>query len=75
MRTTLDIDDDVLEAARELAQARHETIGKVVSDLARKAFIERPRFKTRNGIPLFPVRPDSGIVTAESVKRLMDESP
>ena len=37
MRTTLDIDDDVLLAAKELAEAQRSTVGKVLSDLARKA--------------------------------------
>jgi len=37
MRTTLDIDDDVLAAAKELAKAKNSTAGEVISDLARKA--------------------------------------
>ena len=37
MRTTLDIDDDVLAAAKELAKARNSTAGEVISELARKA--------------------------------------
>ena len=58
MRTTLDIDDDVLLAAKELARERHETVGRIVSELAREALTERPVFKTHNGIPQIPVRPD-----------------
>ncbi len=38
MRTTLDIADDVLFAAKEIAQREKKSIGQVVSDLARKAF-------------------------------------
>ena len=37
MRTTLDLDEDVLQAAKELAEVRGLTAGKVVSDLVRKA--------------------------------------
>ena len=37
MRTTLDIDSDVLQAAKELAEHRGTTAGKVLSELARKA--------------------------------------
>ena len=36
MRTTLDIDDDVLQAAKELAQYESKTAGQVLSDLARR---------------------------------------
>ncbi|MDB4336821.1 CopG family transcriptional regulator [Synechococcus sp. AH-603-M21] len=37
MRTTLQLDDDVLAAARVLALQRQSTIGDVISDLARQA--------------------------------------
>jgi hypothetical protein len=35
MRTTIAIDDDVLIAAKAIARQRNQTIGKVVSELAR----------------------------------------
>ena len=57
MRTTLDIADDVLFAAKELAAHRRMTTGQVLSDLARKA-LEAPRtMKVRNGVPVLPRRP------------------
>ena len=57
MRTTLDLDPDVLQAAKELAAARRTTAGKVLSELARKG-LESPRTgKVRNGVPLLPRRP------------------
>jgi hypothetical protein len=74
MRTTLDIDEDVLEAAKELAAAGKTTAGKVLSGLARKGLrpIEsQPIF--RNGVPLLPPRPGSRPVTMEEVNRLRDE--
>jgi hypothetical protein len=36
-RTTLDIDDDVLAAAKELARRSRRTVGAVLSALARQA--------------------------------------
>jgi hypothetical protein len=75
MRTTLDIEDDVLLAAKELAARRRESMGKVLSDLARQALTQSTAgSETRNGIPLIPVREDGGIVTIELVNRLRDES-
>jgi len=57
VRTTLDLDDDVLQAARELASSRRMTMGQVLSELARKALTpERPP-RMRNGVPLLPRRP------------------
>jgi len=41
MRTTLDIADDVLFAAKELAQHQKKSLGAVISDLARQAFAQR----------------------------------
>lgn len=42
MRTTLDIDDDVLEAAKERARRERKTAGQVVSELLRQAFTALP---------------------------------
>jgi hypothetical protein len=61
MRTTLDIDDDVLQAAKELAATRETTAGKVLSDLARRALQATSmtlmrRVRVRNGVPLLPRR-------------------
>ena len=56
VRTTLDIDDDVLQAAKELAQIRQTTAGRVVSDLMRKALEPARSSKVRNGVPVLPRR-------------------
>ena len=37
MRTTLDIDDDILQAAKELARAEKKTAGQVLSELRSRA--------------------------------------
>ncbi len=57
MRTTLDLDDDILQAAKELAAARRTTAGKVLSELARKGLTSSPAGPVRNGVPLLPRRP------------------
>lgn len=76
MRTTLSIDDDVLVAARGLAERGDKTVGEVISSLARKslqATDNKPH--TRNGIPLIPVKEGSLPVTTELINRLRDEMP
>jgi hypothetical protein len=77
MRTTLDIDDDVLQAAKELARAENKTAGQVLSELARKA-LTQPRRGGRagevrivDGIPVIPAR--GAVVTKELVDRLIEE--
>lgn len=74
MRTTLDLDPDVLQAAKELAEARGTTAGKMLSELARKG-LESPRAtKVRNGVPLMPRRPSgSPRPTMKLVNELRDE--
>lgn len=74
MRTTLDIDPDVLQAAKELAEHRGTTAGKVLSELARKALESKTRTAIRNGVPLLPRRPPgSPKPTLALVNRLRDE--
>jgi hypothetical protein len=74
VRTTLDIDDDVLEAARDLAQNRRKTTGQVISDLARQALAPTGRQAVRNGVPLLPRRRGGPKPTMKLVNRLRDEA-
>ena len=76
MRTTLDIDDDVLMAAKEIAKATHKTAGQVISELARKSLtaiptdaVEEP--KAVYGIRPFPRR--GGIVTNDMINKIREE--
>jgi hypothetical protein len=75
VRTTLDIDDDVLQAAKEIGGMQRRTIGQVLSELARKALAPAPhaRARMRNGVPLLPSRADAPIMTMADVNRLRDE--
>ena len=77
MRTTLAIDNDVLAAAKHLAEREHKSIGEVVSALARQGLARGTRSaKTeRNGIPLLPSRRAAVPVTLELVNQLRDEPP
>jgi hypothetical protein len=74
MRTTLDIDEDVLQSAKELASARGTTAGKVLSELARKGLMPEEAAKVRNGVPLLPRRPAGAPrLTMKLVNDLRDE--
>jgi hypothetical protein len=75
VRTTLDIDDDVLEAAKELAANRQTSAGKVLSELARRG-LEAPAGSeaVRNGVPVVRRRPPgSPVPTLDLVNRLRDD--
>ena len=75
MRTTLDIDEDVLLAAKEIARQRGVTVGQVLSDLTRQVLTRQVSSSMKNGLPQFPIRPDAGIITLELVNNLRDEMP
>ena len=77
MRTTLDIDDDVLEAAKALGRRTRRTAGAVLSELARRALTNSPRIAA-TGKPARPVggfvpfESRGGIVTNELIDRLRE---
>ena len=74
MRTTLDIDEDVLQAAKEIAAMRKSTAGKVLSELARKALEPSgPTLPVRNGVPVLPPRAGERQVSMDDVNRLLDD--
>jgi hypothetical protein len=75
MRTTLDIDEDVLQAAKELAAVRGRTAGQVISELARAGLRPPGRAaNVRNGVPLLPARAAGAArPTMKLVNELRDE--
>jgi hypothetical protein len=84
MRTTLQLDDDVLAAARVLARQRRVSLGVVISELARKALVAPAQSlksssgvlpEERNGLPLLPWTPDGAPVDLELVNHLRDDAP
>jgi hypothetical protein len=69
VRTTLDIDDDVLAAARALAAAEKMSTGKVLSRLARRGLAPRANARRHKGFPVFPVARDAPPLTPDMVRR------
>lgn len=74
MRTTLEIDDDILQAARDLARRQKKTLGRVISELSRQALTtgpegaKKPDAETCLGFRPFSRR--GGIVTNETIDAL-----
>ena len=67
----MDLDDDILAAARSIAAARKQTMGKVVSDLVRRSLVTKLK-KAPSGLPLLPRRPGV-IVTNELIDKLRED--
>jgi len=77
MRTTLDIADDVLQAAKDRARREKKTTGAVLSELARQALTAPPEApaarapKAHYGFRPFAKR--GGIVTNERIDKLRED--
>lgn len=74
MRTTLSIDDDVMLAAKAMAEHRRTTVGAVISQPARQGL--RPSEQaatTRHGLPIYDRKDRSVVITLDLVNALRDE--
>lgn len=76
MRTTLDIEDDVLYAVKDLARRQRKTAGEVLSGLARRALTEAPRAAVREPAAFYGFRPlprRGGVVSNELINKLRED--
>lgn len=73
MRTTLNIDEDVVAAARELAAGEHRSLGAVISELARQG-LTPARVDADDGVPVIRVPAGTPPITPEMVRRALDEN-
>jgi len=72
MRTTLDLDEDVFESAKQLARQQGKTAGQTVSELMREALRPKTARRIRNGVPLFESREGAERADMELVNELRD---
>lgn len=73
MRTTLNVDDDVLLAAKQRAAVDGTSVGEALSALAREGLRKPAGTESRNGVPLIPNATHP--VSLDIVQELLDESP
>lgn len=72
MRTTLNIDDDIAELGRGLAQAQGISLGKAISALARRGARARPPELSPSGFYTFAVAADAPRFGPEDVRKVLD---
>jgi hypothetical protein len=72
MRTTVNIDDDVLLAARQLAHSTGQSLGQTLSALARASLTRSEVGSYCGGIRLLPVAPHTRAATMDDVNALRD---
>ncbi len=73
MRTTVSIDDDVLNAARSLATQQRTPLGRVISDLMRKGLQPVARIRRSGVFPVFEVPDGARPITLETVKQAEED--
>jgi Arc/MetJ family transcription regulator len=79
MRTTLDLDEDVLASAKEIARRENKTAGQVLSELARRALTQgaaAPRSAKREPVAVHGFKPFAArgaVVTNALIEKLRDE--
>jgi hypothetical protein len=72
MRTTLDLDDDIVAAAKELAVQQHQSLGQIISELARRG-LTSARIESAGDTPVIRVPAGTPPITPEMVGRTRDD--
>jgi len=72
VRTTLELDDDLIAVARELAAADRRSLGSVISELARRG-LTPARIETGGDLPVISVPAGTPAITPQMVRRALDE--
>jgi hypothetical protein len=68
MKVTLDTGSAVLDAAKQLAEQRKQSLDSIVSELMFKALRDCALLPRRNGFPVFPAA-SAKLILMEDVKR------
>ena len=72
MRTTIDLEEDLVLVAKQLAAQRDSTMGRIISEYFRKGLEPGKTAKMRNGFPLFDLKPGAPKPSLELINRLRD---
>ena len=72
MRTTLDLDDDVVAAAKELAAEQRKSLGWMISELARRG-LTPARVEVDGELPVIRVPAGTPPITPDMVRRALDD--
>jgi len=73
MRTTWNIDDDVLKEVKQYASARTISAGEAATSLLKQSLRRPLGTRVEQGFTVFDVPDDSPVVTQEHVQRMIDE--
>lgn len=75
MRTTITLEDDAYATAQAYAKAHAIKLGQAISELIQRSSSGKVPIKQTNGVWMFDLPPDTPILAARHVKRLLGKSP
>jgi hypothetical protein len=73
VRTTVDLDEDILLAVKHRARTERRSVGAVLSELARKALTASAPASTESFLGFQPLPKRGGVVTNELIDQLREE--
>ena len=73
MRTTLELNDELLTTVRQLARQQGVTLGQLISELARQSLVAQAPLKVRNGVALLVPKAGAAKPDLQLVNELRDE--
>jgi hypothetical protein len=73
MRTTISLDDDLLNVTKHLAEQRRMSLSETVNFLLRRGLRPSASFKEKNGFPVFDLQDDGTRFGLEDVERAQNE--
>ena len=73
MRTTVNLDDDVLQLVSEYAENRSVSLGRALSELVRKGLAAKQPVRIVNGVSVFDLPSNSATVTSQKIREIDSE--
>ena len=75
MRTTINLDEEVLSAAKAKVRMSGKSLGNIVSEWARVGMMgnRQVRIKTSSALPTFSVRKNAPMIPSDRAAELLDE--
>lgn len=71
----MNLDDDVLDAARALAHAERRSLGQVISEVVRRGLAPRAAvISDDHGFPVFSVEPGAPVITLDMVDAALEDT-
>lgn len=72
MRTTINLDEHIVKALRQIAHERGQSMGDVASELIGRGLRARDEFRVESGFPVFEVHEEAPPITGEDVRAAED---